>query len=43
MNKIELIGYLGKNPVTSVTEKGTNKTMLRLATNQYRKDTDGKV
>lgn len=43
MNKIELIGYLGKDPVISVTEKGTKKAMLRLATDQYRKDTDGKV
>ena len=38
-NKVQLIGYLGKDPDIRTFEKGSKKARMRLATNTfYRKD-----
>jgi single-strand DNA-binding protein len=40
-NKVQLIGYLGKDPVVTVTKDGVKRVFLRLATDWYRKSEDG--
>ncbi len=38
INKVELIGYLGQNPIITTTAKGVKKATLRVATHYYVKE-----
>ncbi len=40
-NKVELIGYVGKDPVARALPSGTTKVMLRLATHSRIKNENG--
>lgn len=42
-NRIQLIGYLGMDPIVTKLTDGTLKARMRLATDTFRKDNDGKV
>lgn len=42
-NKVQLIGYLGIDPIIRKFPSGNVKATLRLATDKYRKDNDGNV
>ncbi len=39
INKVELIGYLGLDPIVTTTDKGVKKAVLRVATHYYTKGT----
>ncbi|MBP5562715.1 MAG: single-stranded DNA-binding protein [Bacteroidales bacterium] len=41
INKVILVGYLGKDPEIRTFENGTKKASFSLATTEYRKDKDG--
>jgi len=41
-NKVQLIGYLGKDPVIKIASNGDTMAVLRMATHQYSSGTDGK-
>lgn len=43
MNKVELVGYLGKDPLISTTGKGNKKASLSIATDKFRRDDSGKL
>ena len=40
-NKVQLVGYLGKDPMISIAANGSKRAYLRLATDWYRKKEDG--
>ena len=40
-NEVQLIGYLGQDPIMSVAVNGIKRAYLRVATDQYRKHQDG--
>ncbi|MES2328573.1 MAG: single-stranded DNA-binding protein [Bacteroidota bacterium] len=42
-NKVQLIGYLGLDPVIIKLPSGTTKARLRLATDKFRRDQSGNV
>ena len=42
-NKVQLIGYLGKDPLMSIAINGSKRAYLRMATDWYRKKKDGTV
>ena len=41
INKVILVGYLGKDPEIRTFENGTKRASFSLATTEYRKDKDG--
>ena len=43
INKVILIGHLGKDPEVRTFENGTKKANFSLATTEYYKDKDGKT
>jgi single-strand DNA-binding protein len=43
MNRVELIGYLGKDPVIYEYSNGNAMAILRLATNRYYQSREGKT
>ena len=40
-NEVQLIGYLGQDPMISTAANGSKRAYLRLATDRYRKLEDG--
>ena len=40
-NKVQLIGYLGRDPLISIAKNGSKRAYLRMATDWYRKAGDG--
>ena len=40
-NEVQLIGYLGRDPMMSIAVNGSKRAYLRLATDHYRKKEDG--
>lgn len=42
-NTVQLIGYLGQNPVTKTAVNGSRLARLSLATDYYRKNQSGEV
>lgn len=40
-NKVQLIGYLGKDPLVSIAVNGSKRAYLNMATDIYRKNKDG--
>lgn len=40
-NEVQLIGYLGQDPLVSVSINGSKRAFLKLATDRYRKLEDG--
>ena len=40
-NKVQLIGYLGRDPHISTAKNGSKRAYLRMATDWYRKNEDG--
>jgi len=40
-NKVQLIGYLGKDPLMSIAVNGSKRAYLRMATDWFRKKEDG--
>ena len=42
MNSVQLIGYLGKDPVIKQRQNGLNLAILRLATDRYAMASEGK-
>ena len=43
LNKVQLVGYLGKDPVLTVAKNGAKRIQLRVATDHYYKDEKGKT
>jgi single-strand DNA-binding protein len=43
MNRVELVGYLGNDPVSKTAANGSKMVRLRMATDHYRKDKEGKI
>lgn len=41
LNNVELIGYLGNDPLFRTTSKGKKMAIMRLATDKFRKDDQG--
>lgn len=42
-NNVRLIGYLGQDPIVKQTSTGSTRATLRMATDKFRKDSNGKV
>ena len=42
-NKVQLVGYLGKDPVIKIVSNGDTMAVLRMATHQYSTGADGKT
>ncbi|NCI51384.1 single-stranded DNA-binding protein [Sediminibacterium roseum] len=40
-NSVQLIGYLGRDPLVTTAKNGSKRAFLRIATNYYRKNKDG--
>ncbi len=42
-NQVQLIGYLAKDPLISFAKNGSKRAYLRLATDWFRKDSNGNI
>lgn len=40
-NNVQLIGYLGRDPIVSVAKNGSQRAYLRMATDIFRRKEDG--
>lgn len=40
-NQVQLIGYLGKDPILSIAKNGSPRAYLRMATDIFRRNDDG--
>lgn len=43
MNRVQLIGYLGKDPIIKRNENGSDRAILRLATDRFYTSKEGAV
>jgi single-strand DNA-binding protein len=43
MNKVQLVGYLGKDPIIKQNENGSDRAILRLATDRFYTPRQGAV
>ena len=41
LNRVQLIGYLGRDPIISIASNGSKRAFLRMATDWWRRKADG--